>query len=218
MLFVVCRERVPRAYIRLGVLCVTGAVALCGPVSDAAAQDSPHEVATPPHDVGAARGEFGAEAHALLDFGQELWFGGSVWYRLRPAIALGATVESNMVSSGGEGIGLGKPGVDRGALILKGFVDYRVVPRSFVGLFGRISLGIAHVRPFYPRRAGGPEGGFGTPGIEPTAELGLGPELRIFLSKRAAPRPALFLRFGGSFTFMAPRSFPGFGITLGGEG
>ena len=53
----------------LCVLCVTGAVALCGPVSDAAAQDSPHEVGAAPHEVGAARGEFGAEAHAMLDFG-----------------------------------------------------------------------------------------------------------------------------------------------------
>lgn len=152
--------------------------------------------------------------------GQVIWFGGSLWYRLRPAIALGMTYETNIIDTGGEGIGLGgQAGIDGGATIFKAFADYRIAPASAVGFFARFSLGIADVQPVYPKPGGGSGGRYGAAGPELICELGAGPELRIFLSsKPEAPRPAIFLRLGGSFTLMAPRAFPGATLTLGAEG
>jgi len=215
-------NRVRSTHARLCALCVTCVVALLGLVSNAAAQGAQRgEVGAERGEVGAERGEVGAELHTMWvgSGGQLLWLGASAWYRLQPAIALGLTAETNIANYGGEGLLLdGQASIQGGARILKAFVDYRVAPTAAVGVFGRLSVGIADVQPIYPN--GGTSGGrWGSPGAELITELEGGPEFRIFFSsKRESPRPALFLRLGGSFTLLAPRAFPGAVLTLGGEG
>ena len=201
-------QRARVVHSRLCVLCATCIIALFGVVPNAAAQSD-------------GRGEVGVDLHAMWvgTGGQLLWFGASAWYRLEPAIALGLSAESNLVTYGGEGILLdGSAGIQGGAKILKAFVDYRLAPKSPFGAYARFSLGVADVQPVYPN--GGTSGGrWGAAGPELITELAAGPEFRLFLSsKPEAPRPALFLRFGGSLTLMAPRAFGGAMLTLGGEG
>jgi hypothetical protein len=202
-----CKRWLP-VHVHLCALCVTCAVALFGFVSSAAAQS-------------ATRGELGAELHASIanTGGVFLWYGASAWYRVRPALALGMTAESGLVSTGGEGVSLGgSPGIDSGAKIFKAFVDYRLAPASPVGLFGRFSFGVADVKPLFPI-AGDSVNREEAQRTEPIADLEAGPEFRIFLShSEQQPRPALFLRLRATATLMEPRGFVGFGLALGGEG
>jgi hypothetical protein len=203
------RRPVPGVHGRLCAACVACAGLMLGSASSAQAQT-------------AERGEVGGEAHVGIGGAQgNIWLGASAWYRLRFALALGLTYETNIADTGGEGVSLGgDPGIGGGADVLLGFVDYRVAPASAVGLFGRFSLGVADVQRLYPEPGGSASSNiFGGRGPEAIAQLEGGPEFRLFLTaKREPPRPALFLRPRLSYTLMSPQNFITVGLALGVEG
>jgi hypothetical protein len=213
-------RRPPRRLVRAGQPCVPGVHSrLCA--ACLACAGATLALASSAQAQTAGRGEVGGEVHAGIGGAQgNFWLGASAWYRLQPSLALGLTYETNKVLTNGEGVELGgDPGIDDGAHVLLGFVDYRVAPASAVGLFGRFSLGVADVQRLYPKPGDSDSTIFGGRGAEAIAQLEGGPEFRLFLSaKRARPRPALFLRPRVSYTLMSPQNFITVGLALGGEG
>ncbi|MEO6600269.1 MAG: hypothetical protein ABIQ16_10380 [Polyangiaceae bacterium] len=141
--------------------------------------------------------------------------GVSAWYRLVPAFAMGVTL-GGMQAGQLDGSNVSQDTFIQSGKVVEAFADGRLFPSSFVGAFGRVSVGVAFldlVPPFMPGPSHLEEA------RQPILELEAGPELRISLSPRTArPRPDFFLRVRGTLTAMSAATFAGYGIALGFEG
>ena len=146
----------------------------------------------------------------LVDGRAAATIGASGWYRLMPALAVGADISSTGIT--------GYEQHDTEVVSyssFEGFVDGRGFPSSPVGVFGRVSTGLAHVTLLSPST--GPL--YNTEKIEPILELEGGPELRAFFEpSTTGARPDLFFRVRGTLTTMSGATFYGLGLALGFEG
>jgi hypothetical protein len=137
--------------------------------------------------------------------------GASGWYRLIPAFAIGANFGSTTVLTGVE---------QHGTEVVsdysfEGFGEGRSFPSSPVGVFGRVSVGVAHVTLLSPST--GPL--YDEEKNLPLLELEGGPELRVFFAPSTTPaRPDLFFRARGLLTTMSGATSYGLGLSLGFEG
>jgi hypothetical protein len=137
--------------------------------------------------------------------------GASGWYRLIPAFALGANFGSTTVLTGAEQHGTEVVSY----YSFEGFGEGRSFPASPVGVFGRVSVGVAHVTLLSPST--GPL--YDEEKNEPILELEGGPELRgFFAPSTTRARPDLFFRVRGTLTTMSSATTYGLGVALGFEG
>jgi hypothetical protein len=169
-----------------------------------------------------ARGPIGVSLDANLAFetaDQDFNYAGltsaSLWYRLRPELALGLTGEYLSVAPPARSEALPLTGSSESspdlalhrALIGEAFADVHFYPTSVFGYFARASVGAAtqHQPSSAPviseRRA------------EPVLECQLGPELELPLDP-AHPRLVLLLRARGLYMQLGSESL--FGLGLGG--
>jgi hypothetical protein len=160
------------------------------------------------------RGAIGGALSAglgLLQGDGALTVGASGWYRLIPAFALGVNFGSTNILDGVEQHGTEVVSYTS----FEAFGEGRTLPSSPVGVFGRASVGVAHLTLLPPST--GPL--YDEERTEPILELEGGPELRLFFAPSTTrARPDLFLRVRGTLTAMSAATFYGLGLALGYEG